>query len=566
MLKSLFDSIAATGLFRNVAKLVVAFVIVVAAAGIAEAATQTTTLTISGQNNVVISGLTISTTSGDCINIVNSTNVTIQASQIGPCGTNNTTANSHGISVSGSSSVNIYDNYIHVENLASGCCDSHDNVFVSGSSYVAVRGNVIAYGESNVELGGAANDHISVIGNLLLNPRGPFPRGQNVQSWPGSGQTNTNITVSNNYALSSQNTTAYKFPENQEDSINFGFTNGFDIENNYVTGGHSASGCGLIADTQANNGNFISNVLSNTGQCGIGITNGTNQLVDRNKILNLTPVSGGGNTGLYIWNQYSAACGPVTVSNDIVDALNTSGVSNAYWNGGGCGTPTLTNDSWNQAAYSVLYPMATTNPPPLVPPLPYSCVATSPYSTQTSVQPCSASASPPPPPPSPPPAPTASLSASPTSISSGQSSTLSWNSTNASSCSGAGFTASGISGSAAVTPAATSTYSVTCSGGGGSASASATVTVAIPSPPPPAAPTAVLSASPTSISSGQSSMLTWSSTNATSCSSSNFAASGISGSASITPAATSTYSVTCSGSGGSASASATVNVKHHGHH
>src|SRR6185437_8690145 len=89
--------------FATISNLALIFSILFAAVGIAEAATQTTTLTISGQNNVVISGLTISTTSGDCINIVNSTNVTIEASQIGPCGTNNTVANSRGISVSGSS-------------------------------------------------------------------------------------------------------------------------------------------------------------------------------------------------------------------------------------------------------------------------------------------------------------------------------------------------------------------------------------------------------------------------------------------------------------------------------
>src|ERR1700747_2705119 len=89
--------------FATISKFALILSILFAAAGIAEAATQNTTLTISGQNNVVISGLTISTTGGDCIDIVNSTNVTIQASQIGPCGTNNSTARSRGVSVSGSS-------------------------------------------------------------------------------------------------------------------------------------------------------------------------------------------------------------------------------------------------------------------------------------------------------------------------------------------------------------------------------------------------------------------------------------------------------------------------------
>lgn len=78
-----------------------------------------------------------------------------------------------------------------------------------------------------------------------------------------------------------------------------------------------------------------------------------------------------------------------------------------------------------------------------------------------------------------------------------------------------------------------------------------------------AAPTVSLTASPTSINSGDSSTLTWSSTNATGCAgggawSSNLAASGTQ---SVTPTATSTYTITCTGTDGStANASATVTV------
>jgi len=81
-----------------------------------------------------------------------------------------------------------------------------------------------------------------------------------------------------------------------------------------------------------------------------------------------------------------------------------------------------------------------------------------------------------------------------------------------------------------------------------------------PPPPPPPAPTASLSANPTSVNAGLSSTLTWSSTNATSCNSGHFAASGTSGSAVVTPSATTSYSITCSGNGGSATATATVTV------
>ncbi|SRR6266446_698494 len=77
---------------------------------------------------------------------------------------------------------------------------------------------------------------------------------------------------------------------------------------------------------------------------------------------------------------------------------------------------------------------------------------------------------------------------------------------------------------------------------------------------PPPATTASLSANPKSISAGQSSILSWSSTNASSCTGSNFTASAISGSAVVSPTVTTSYSVTCTGNGGSATAMATVTM------
>jgi len=76
--------------------------------------------------------------------------------------------------------------------------------------------------------------------------------------------------------------------------------------------------------------------------------------------------------------------------------------------------------------------------------------------------------------------------------------------------------------------------------------------------PPP--PTAALSADPASITAGQSSTLTWSSTNATSCGGSNFDASATSGSTVVYPAVTTAYSITCTGDGGSDTAMVTVTV------
>jgi hypothetical protein len=80
---------------------------------------------------------------------------------------------------------------------------------------------------------------------------------------------------------------------------------------------------------------------------------------------------------------------------------------------------------------------------------------------------------------------------------------------------------------------------------------------------PPDAPTATLSANPISVVQGSSSTLTWSSTNATSCSIDHGVGSvtpNTTGTSSVTPAATTLYTLTCNGTGGTATAAVTVSV------
>lgn len=159
------------------------------------------------------------------------------------------------------------------------------------------------------------------------------------------------------------------------------------------------------------------------------------------------------------------------------------------------------------------------------------------------------------------PAPTLTLTASPTTIPAGANATLSWNSSNATTCTASGGW-SGTktpTGSVSVSPATTTSYTLTCTGAGGSIEHTATVTVTAAPP----APTVTLSANPTTISSGGSSTLTWTSTNATSCTASGAwngarATSGSQGTGALT--GTATYMLTCTGAGGSASDSVTVTV------
>ena len=160
------------------------------------------------------------------------------------------------------------------------------------------------------------------------------------------------------------------------------------------------------------------------------------------------------------------------------------------------------------------------------------------------------------------PAATVTIAVAPTSIVLGKGATLTWSSTNATACTASnGWTGSeAVSGTQTVTPtvAGSVSYVLTCTGSGGSANATAMLTVTSP------APTVTISVAPTSISVGQSASLTWSSTNATSCTASG-AWSGsevTSGTMSVSPtaAATDSYVLACTGTGGTASGSATLTV------
>ncbi|MHB1769624.1 MAG: hypothetical protein ACYCPH_00900 [Minisyncoccota bacterium] len=193
--------------------------------------------------------------------------------------------------------------------------------------------------------------------------------------------------------------------------------------------------------------------------------------------------------------------------------------------------------------------------------------------------------------------PTASLTASPNPVAYNGRSTLTWSSTNATSCSAGGpWSNSGtLSGSGLTNPLTTATtFTFQCTGPGGT-SPLQSVTVNVGAAPVNGAcasthysctagtstnnvdgstaytwtcagsgggtdascseaklPTSSLSATPATIVSGQSSTLAWSSTNATSCTAAGGFTTGgaTSGSASVSPATTSSYQVYCDNSSG----------------
>ena len=79
-------------------------------------------------------------------------------------------------------------------------------------------------------------------------------------------------------------------------------------------------------------------------------------------------------------------------------------------------------------------------------------------------------------------------------------------------------------------------------------------------PDPTPVPVANLTVSPSGIYIGQSAALSWNSTDATSCTAGWTASSATSGSWSVSPSVTTTYSIVCNGDGGSANDSVTVTV------
>ncbi len=159
------------------------------------------------------------------------------------------------------------------------------------------------------------------------------------------------------------------------------------------------------------------------------------------------------------------------------------------------------------------------------------------------------------------PAPVVTLSSSASDVPQNSAVTLTWSATNASSCtaSGAWSGTRSASGSSSVTVAQAQgqTYSLACTGAGGSGSASVAVTGWN-------APTVSVSADETDLLAGNTATVTWSATNAVSCTGSGgfTSATGLSGSL-TTPllSTTTTYALSCSNPGFAAVAGqVTINV------
>src|SRR2546430_748805 len=135
----------------------------------------------------------------------------------------------------------------------------------------------------------------------------------------------------------------------------------------------------------------------------------------------------------------------------------------------------------------------------------------------------------------------ARLTANPSTISAGQTSTLTWTSSNARYVYLDGV-AVAKSGSKNVSPRQTKTYTLVATNPAGSATDTSTVTVTATPPPPAPMPTALLIAMGTSIQSGQSTQLQWSTSNAATITLDGSPVSA-NGSRTVSPTATTTYTL-----------------------
>jgi hypothetical protein len=153
-----------------------------------------------------------------------------------------------------------------------------------------------------------------------------------------------------------------------------------------------------------------------------------------------------------------------------------------------------------------------------------------------------------------------SFTANPTSINSGTSSLLSWTAAGATSIAitPGTFTSASASGSTTMNPTATTTYTLTATNAAGSAASTLTVTVNTTGKPTISS----FTASPSSITSGSSSTLSWATSGATSIAITpgTFTSTSASGSTSVSPTATTTYTLTATNASGSTTSMAKVTV------
>jgi nitrous oxidase accessory protein NosD len=282
-------------------------------------------LVISGQSNVTISGMRISNPNGHCIEINGgSKNITIVGSQIGPCGKD-------GVYVNSSSNVTVQGN-IFTNTGTQQLHGSGNAVEFEQSDGLVVRSNRMDTVATGVYT--PVSTHIVIEYNSVKNIQGPMPRGQMVQFNQVNGGGNAvRCNVLENVPGQSGAV---------EDHISMYASNGLAgdpivIENNRTKGGEStqSSGCGIVIGDVSGGNHFrvTGNVFVNTGNCGIGLTAGSDVQITSNIVVSRGQTQA--NVGLLAWNLYGKGCSGNTFANNRVywDSTIRSGTIDNWWDG-----------------------------------------------------------------------------------------------------------------------------------------------------------------------------------------------------------------------------------------
>ena len=119
-----------------------------------------------------------------------------------------------------------------------------------------------------------------------------------------------------------------------EDMLSIGKSDYTLIEDNYLIGGDSPSGCGIIVEGPSSFTTIRDNVVIRTAQCGIGVANADHTLVEDNRVLDTNLIdlglTIGGNIGIYVWRSSDSSdnCFSNTVQRNIVSNRRPNGKYN----------------------------------------------------------------------------------------------------------------------------------------------------------------------------------------------------------------------------------------------
>ena len=299
-----------------------------ASAPTSPATTMTGPLVIDGVTDKTYSNITISNPNGNCVVVKNSARVLIDHLKVGPC-------NGQGVQVLDSSTITIQNSVIATGRRATACCDVGDGIYAVRVTGLTINNNTVQRSETNIAVLSSSN--VQITSNKLNNPLGPMPRGQQVlitdqKPHPYS----TNVTITGNI-LRCESSAAC----DQADAINLNSADTVLVASNDVQGGRHDAGCAIIADYEAYRATIRNNWVANIVNCGIGITDGTNHLVENNTVNGCLDLSNGFSSScIYVWAQYPQPC------RDIIIRKNSVYDSNPFWNGQNCQNVTVSGNSW----------------------------------------------------------------------------------------------------------------------------------------------------------------------------------------------------------------------------